>query len=62
MIGREINKSPRIIKTDEEEFLDKVIDIMEVLELLEIVLSDTIEETGNQIRQAFSKKEYQKID
>jgi hypothetical protein len=50
-----------LVKKIKEEFPDKAIDIIESLELLRVVINDTVEAVGNKINSYFSNKQYDKI-
>ena len=50
-----------LVKRIKEEFPDKAIDIMESLELLRVVINDTVEAVGTKINTSFSQKQYDKI-
>lgn len=51
----------KLINQIKDELPNKAIDIMESLELLKLVLSETVEEIGERINIYFSQKQYDKI-
>lgn len=54
-------ENEELIKQIKEEFPSNAIDILESLELLNVVINDTVEAVGLKINKSFSNKKYDKI-
>lgn len=50
-----------LLENIKNEFPDKAIDIIECLELLRMVIDDTIETIGEKVNESFSEKQYDKL-
>ena len=50
-----------ILNNIKNEFPDKAIDIIEGLELLRMVIDDTVETIGEKVNESFSEKQYDKL-
>ncbi len=50
-----------LLKNIKNEFPDKAIDIIEGLELLRMVINDTVETIGEKVNESFSEKQYDKL-
>lgn len=50
-----------LLKNIKNEFPDKAIDIIEGLELLRMVIDDTVETIGEKVNESFSEKQYDKL-
>ena len=50
-----------LLSNIKNEFPDKAIDIIEGLELLRMVIDDTVETIGEKVNESFSEKQYDKL-
>src|SRR5690554_3351060 len=50
-----------LVNNIKNEFPDKAIDIIEGLELLRMVIDETVETIGEKVNESFSEKQYDKL-